>query len=396
MIEAYLDCRRRKRGTTNAIRFELDLENELVRLVDEVNNRSYAPSRSIAFIVSHPRYREVFAADFRDRVIHHYLILRLNPFFESVFSPNAFNCRAGKGTLYGVNRLRQDVDDCSRNGTVSCYGMKLDLSGFFMSIDKYHLYSLLAEFVIDRYDRPGRDDILYLIEVILMHEPEKDCIIRCSPSLWNHLSANKSLFTNEDGCGLPIGNLPSQIFANFLLTSLDWYVSSLGLRYYGRYVDDFYILHNDKSVLLSSVGKIRDFLSGQLHLRLHPRKFSLQYIGKGIEFTGVIIRPWSAYVHNRVVCAFVQSVMRLNCATDLTAIRQCIESVNSYLGTLNHYDTYAIRRRYLSTIEPRLFEYLDIVGHFNLVRLKKRYSERECCKRMLRERRFYRFVFYQV
>ena len=41
--------------------------------------------RSIAFIVDKPVKREIFAADFRDRVVYHFLIGKLNHLFEKQF-----------------------------------------------------------------------------------------------------------------------------------------------------------------------------------------------------------------------------------------------------------------------------------------------------------------------
>ena len=93
MFEAYYDCIKRKRGSNNAMRFVLDFERNLVVLADEINNRTYQPSVSIAFVVSRPKYREVFAADFCDRIVHHWICLRLEPLMEQVFSPRTFNCR---------------------------------------------------------------------------------------------------------------------------------------------------------------------------------------------------------------------------------------------------------------------------------------------------------------
>lgn len=71
MISAFYDCRRRKRNTINAVHFEIDFEASVLRLTEAINNRTYYPTRSLAFAVTKPRYREVFAADFSDRVVHH-------------------------------------------------------------------------------------------------------------------------------------------------------------------------------------------------------------------------------------------------------------------------------------------------------------------------------------
>ena len=85
LFEAYFACRSNKRSTINAIAFEVDYENNLVQLCNDINDGTYQIGKSIAFIVSHPVKREIFAADFRDRIVHHWLINKLNPLFDKEF-----------------------------------------------------------------------------------------------------------------------------------------------------------------------------------------------------------------------------------------------------------------------------------------------------------------------
>jgi len=115
LFEAYYSCRVNKRGTRNALAFEIDSETNLVTLWRGLNEGSYRPGRSDAFIVDKPVEREVFAADFRDRVVHHLIINKLNPLFEAEFIHDSYACRAGKGTLFGVRRLQRFIRACSAN-----------------------------------------------------------------------------------------------------------------------------------------------------------------------------------------------------------------------------------------------------------------------------------------
>lgn len=114
ILEAYYDCRRNKRTTASAIVYEMDYESKLIALRDRINARTYQPGKSICFVVTRPRYREVFAASFEDRIVHHYIALRLEPLFELVFSPRAFNCRKEKGQLYGAEMLQADIWSAAR------------------------------------------------------------------------------------------------------------------------------------------------------------------------------------------------------------------------------------------------------------------------------------------
>ena len=89
--------------------------------MNEVNSRQYKIGKSICFVVRYPRYREVFAGEFRDRIIHHYIALRLEPLFEQIFCDRTYNCRKGKGQLAGVTQLAEDIREESENYTKDAY-----------------------------------------------------------------------------------------------------------------------------------------------------------------------------------------------------------------------------------------------------------------------------------
>ena len=276
MLEAYYDCRKRKRRTASAVVYEMDYEARLIALRDRINTRSYLPGKSICFVVTRPRYREVFAASFEDRIVHHYMALRLEPLFEKIFSPRTFNCRKGKGQLYGIKMLESDLRQASQNYTRDCWVMKLDLKGFFMSIDRQMLAGLIDAFIVQHYDGPDKEDLRYTCRVVVLHEPEKNCERHSPARFWDFLPAHKSFFINTPGKGVAIGNLFAQLFANFLLNALDWYLEQLGITLHGRYVDDFYAIHEDKAVLLAAVPKIRTLLA-KYGLALNESKFYLQH-----------------------------------------------------------------------------------------------------------------------
>jgi len=136
LFMAYYDARKNKRNTINQLRFEINMEHELLELFDDIINRRYKPRKSICFVVENPVKREVFAADFRDRVVHHLLYNYINPVLETQFINDSYSCRKGKGTLYGINRVAEFIKKCSANYTKDCYILKLDIRGYFMNIDK--------------------------------------------------------------------------------------------------------------------------------------------------------------------------------------------------------------------------------------------------------------------
>lgn len=350
LLEAYYSCRRNKRNTMNALSFELDYELELLALRDEINSGTYRPRPSIAFVVDKPVQREIFAADFRDRVVHHLIINKLNPFFERAFIYDSYACRVGKGTLFGIRRVETFIRRCSQNYSRDCYVLKLDIRGFFMHINACKLFLRLSDFIDDRYE--GADSVMLknLCEIVLMNKPSENCVIRGRPSDWDGLPKDKSLFHSPPDCGLPIGNLSSQVFANFYLNIFDHFVKhDLGMKFYGRYVDDFVLVHESREHLASLIPVIRNFLADELALQLHPKKIYLQHYGHGVPYLGAVIKPNRVYVGKRTKGNFYDSIMRHNAVVaghvpsnaERAAFRA---SMNSYLGVMGHFDSRRLRR----------------------------------------------------
>lgn len=175
ILEAYLDCRKRKRSTVGATEFELDYVHNLVELMNEVNSRQYKIGKSICFVVRYPRYREVFAGEFRDRIIHHYIAFRLEPLFEKIFCDRTYNCRKGKGQLAGVTQLAEDIREESEDYTKDAYVMKVDLKGFFMSIPKPLLAKMVDDFIVENYYGDDKEDLRWICGLVIMHRPELNC-----------------------------------------------------------------------------------------------------------------------------------------------------------------------------------------------------------------------------
>ncbi len=188
LYRAYRQCRRRKRGTCNALLFEQRLEENLLDLHKELIEGSYTPGRSIAFLVEKPKRREIFAADFRDRVVHHLLVGHLEPFWERRFIHDSYACRKGKGTLAGVDRLQQFLRKATANDTRPAWYLQLDVRGFFMAIDRHRLYRRLIT-------RERNSAIRGLIHTVLFHEPAENCLLRgANRAAFETLPAHKTLF----------------------------------------------------------------------------------------------------------------------------------------------------------------------------------------------------------
>lgn len=355
LFRAYFDARKSKRNTINALSFEKHFEENLFALAADITNGRYNLGTSICFIVDKPVKREIFAADFRDRVVHHLLYNYISPFFEKTFINDSYSCRKGKGTHYGIARMDHFIRSCSKNYSGDCYILKLDIRGYFMSINRALLYDKVVGVLIKNRHQItfDLDMVLFLLKLVIFNDPTRNCILKGKKSDWIGLPADKSLFHTRPGCGLPIGNLTSQLFGNVYLDGFDHFVKGeLGVLCYGRYVDDFVLIHRDKRHLISSIPCIRNYLHDKLKLELHPKKIYLQHYSMGLSYLGAVIKPHRIYVANRTKGNFHQAIYRQNLiARDHKPTHEeklgFRSSMNSYLGIMKHYRTFYLRRRFV-------------------------------------------------
>lgn len=374
---AYEDCIRHKKNSPSAIRFMTNKNENVIELCDEINQRTYTIGKSIAFIIKFPKYREVFAADFRDRIVHHLVINELMPCFEKYFIKESFSCMKGRGTLHGVQTMAQYMDECSQHYTIPTYVLKMDIQAFFMSIDKELLATMLDDFIVKWYPCERKKECLrWLCKLIIMHHPERNCERKSTLEEWGYLDFGKSLFDVLEGKGLAIGNLTSQMFANFYMTLLDYFIKeTLGFKYYGRYVDDFMIYSNDKSKLKAAIPLIRNFCQEKLLINVHPDKIYLQTVTHGVKFIGSVIMPNRMYCGNRTIGAFYNKLIGKYRKFDPELLDNFVSSVNSYLGHMYHFSTYNMRKEILinSGLLDKWGDYIEISE--NLLKIRRKTSD---------------------
>ncbi|MCD8207097.1 MAG: RNA-directed DNA polymerase [Bacteroidales bacterium] len=378
--KAFKDCIKNKKNTANAMKYSEYSVRNIMDLCDEINSMTYEIGPSITFIVKFPVYREVFAADFRDRVIHHLIMNELLPLFEETFIDDTYSCRKRRGVLYGVTMVDRQIRECTDNYKKDAWVYKLDLKSFFMSIVKSILAENLDDFIRAKYTNPRKKERLrVLCRQVVMHRPELLCERRGDKNAWKNLEKGKSLFEKDGDTGIPIGNLTSQIFANFYLHPLDIFIrETLGFRYYGRYVDDFVIISDDKEKLKKAIPEICKFCEETLKVRVHPRKRYMQHHTKGTPFTGAIIKKDRTYIINRTKGTLYYKIKKQFATYSEERLDKFLSVVNSYLGFMVHHDTYNIRKAILtdeSIMKPWL-PYIKIDKSFSKITRKNKINQR--------------------
>ena len=270
LLLAARKARRGKRDRAAVQRFEFDLEGNLLALQAELVSGAYRPGGFTTHWIMRPKPRMISAAPYRDRVVHHALMNVLEPVLERHFHPHSYACRQCKGTHAAADRAQELLGR-------HAYFVQFDIRKYFPSIDHEILKGLFRRIVKDRR-------VLTLMDLIVDNSNDQEPIAEYFPG--------DDLFApHRRRRGLPIGNLTSQWFANWYLTSLDHFVTSrLGLGGYVRYCDDFIIFHDDRDTLREAAATLRDFVAG-LRLRLHAGKVQVRPSWKGLTFVGY--RVWA-------------------------------------------------------------------------------------------------------
>lgn len=336
LFQAYYDCRAAKRNSASALAFEERLERNIMDLYHELISGVYKPGRSICFVVERPKVREVWAADFRDRIVHHLLYNRVADRFHRRFIADSYACIPGRGTHKAVARMEHMARSLTRNWQHPGYVLKMDVANFFVSIDRGILDSLLVRHITEPW-------WLALCRTVLHHDPTQDAYIQSPHWLLRRVPPHKSLF--QAGCkGLPIGNLSSQFFANVYMDALDQYAKHrLKLRRWVRYVDDMVVMGDDGSALAAVVPQVDEFLQSRLSLRLHPRKTSINRIDLGFDALGFVLRPHARYVRRSTVHNAYKKLDGMCRAGDPVADVRNV--ANSYFGILCQADAWRERSR---------------------------------------------------
>ncbi|MEK7180863.1 MAG: reverse transcriptase/maturase family protein [Patescibacteria group bacterium] len=252
-----------KRKKPDVMRFEWQLEENIFRLHRELKSATYRHGPYSGFYVTDPKQRHIHKALVRDRVLHHAVFSVINPIFEEMFIPTSFSCRVGYGTHRGVEALAGMMRQVSKNNTRTCHVLKCDVRKFFDSVDHRILLGILTKRIKD-------EKVMWLLRSIV-------------ESYSSEIGSGK---------GIPIGNLTSQLFANIYMNEFDRYMKHMvKAKHYLRYTDDFAIVSENRTYLEELLPKIKEFLSNNLAINLHPNKIILSTFCQGVDFLGYVSFP---------------------------------------------------------------------------------------------------------
>jgi retron-type reverse transcriptase len=308
IYHAYRAAARGKRYRQESLDFKRDLEDNLCILIDALVGDRYQPFAMRQFWIIDPKRRLISAPAFRDRVVHHALCQVIEPIFEKRFINESFACRVGRGTHAAMQHMVRCVRRAKRQWG-RYWVLKGDIHKFFPSVHHDTLWQII--------ERTIRDTkvINFMGRIIRSYE---------SPE--------------QDGRGIPIGALTSQLFANIYLDPLDHYLKEVcQVPYYARYMDDFVLLHRDKRVLQALLCQIENYLHDTLQLNLNPKTGI--FPGKqGIDFCGYRIWPTHVKPRKSTIRRAKKRLrkMAMHYKTNPAILEHAKASLNSFLGYIKH------------------------------------------------------------
>lgn len=356
LYSAFYKARKGKTKRRYVQAFERNLYENLTELRDELWDRTYKPSQSFCFIVNIPKKREVFASLFRDRIVHHLYFDYTHEIYERTFIADTYSCVKGRGTHYGIERFRHHILSESQNYTKPCYVLKIDIRGYFMNIDRNVLLQIASR-TLEKYKTRHKDKntkwdecidfdfIVYLTREIILYDPTTNCRYISPKEEYKGLSRSKMLAYSPKDCGLPIGNLTSQLLSNVYMNVFDNFMKrNLKCKHYGRYVDDAYIVSTDREKLRTLIPQIKSFLYDNLHLEMQEGKTTINNVLYGVEFLGAFLKPHRTYISS-------QSLKRIKANSPNTTNKEhFLMSMSSKISIMSHYKSYNQKLQFVNNL----------------------------------------------
>lgn len=253
MYKAYRKAKQGKGYKRSSAQFGTMALDVINRLSEQIKNRTYQISPYQEFKVYEPKERIIKTTSFKDKVVQHSLCDNvILPKLQEIFILDNCAGQKGKGTLFGLDRLSKQMRSFYKRYGAEGYILKCDISKFFYNIPHDKLSDIVEYYF--GYDK----DICWL--------------------------CNKFI-NSTDGVGIPLGNQINQGFALLYLDGMDKLIKGeLGIEFYGRYMDDFYLIHPSKEYLKYCLKIIKEFLySFELEVngktQIFPLKNGVNYLG---------------------------------------------------------------------------------------------------------------------
>lgn len=252
---AWEDASRGKRGAPNQQRYRYDLEDNLCALLDDLQNDKFEPSPLREKPIYYPKFRIAQVPSLEDKIVQHAFIDGYGyQALTKPIIPEASACLRQRGEKYAIALFRKQLRHFYNQYGCRPLILKCDIHSYFASIPHDRVEALIARYVQDETVRRT------LLKFVRMTDK-----------------------------GLPLGLQQSQLLANLYLSEMDHALKERhGVKFYGRYMDDFYIMSDSREELQRLLEWIKEYLAS-IGLELNPKtaifEGSVDYLGFTFKLT---------------------------------------------------------------------------------------------------------------
>lgn len=371
LLATMFSARKNKRYGRDAMQFEKNWAPLLIRMMRELMERTFRILHNYTFLVSVPRWREIFATEFAGRIADHILCDILKPWIERELHPRTFNNREKMGSQAAINQVIEDICEASNGYTETAWIVKWDLAGFFPNADCDYMEACFLQ-VINRYEDEIAEkygewmpDFLRWLAMTTIHCcPAKHFERRTPTFMWDlYIKPEKSILNKPDGTGVPIGRMSSQTgMGLYVNDEVRWLNDECGVRTV-VFMDDgvMVVPGRQKDYALSLLPELRRRLAAK-GVKMNNKKFYCQQHWKGLEFLGSHIHPWSIILNDSTWRRAIDRVAEYNAMPDehkYLNIDHFISTVNSYTGLLKNRTSHKRIMALREAIAPAWWQWLD-------------------------------------
>lgn len=369
LTQFMLTTRSNKRYGKDAMEFERLWVTRLIRMMRELSSRVFRISDHYTFLVSVPKWREIFATIFEGRIADTIICVTLKPYIDKELHTRTFNNRKNMGMQAAVNQVIEDIYEVSEGCTKPCRIIKWDIKGCFPNarldfmakcyyniIDKYH------DEIAAEYGEEWPDFVRWLVDITIYSNPTKHCERRTPKFLWDlHITLEKSLFGKEPGIGTPIGRWVSQTGMGLYLNDEIKWLNDDCLIHATLFMDDCaeVVPEEIHQYALSKLPELRQRLEIK-GLKLNEKKFYDQPYQHGLEFLGIHIKPGRLHLNDCTYNRCLEKIKEFNKEPNkYEAIDSFICTVNSYTGQLKGLAEYKRLQEIKSAINKEWWRWLE-------------------------------------
>ena len=370
IYEAYNLCLKNKKKKIGTYKFvNENLCENLMEILENLNNRTYRPKPSNCYVITLPALREIYAAQFGDRVIQHFYMKEIEEILEKELVDGCCSCRKDKGTAYALKLLQEYLIQTSNHGKEDCFFLKIDLSGYFMSIDRKKVSEKFTNLIVNKYNGKHKELLLYLTPLIFENNPALNCRYKCNEKMREKVPERRKM-KKDSKYGMAIGNLTAQAGSNLNLSEFDSYVvNELGLKQYVRYVDDIVIISNTKTKLINSIPLIVEKLK-ETHQTINEKKTRIDTAYHGVPFLGKVSYPYGYQKPSKqVIIRVYQKAKKIKYADK----DNLLAKTNSQIGSLKNYNCKRLISNYVKVLPKevqKILRFDDIEYKFKIKNTK--------------------------